>query len=86
MNTQLTRSASPTKPVVEPIGKSETMNFFDALKEVLAGKKIHKLEWEDKGFYGYIKDAILTLHKPEGTDHGWIITDGDMVGTDFIVL
>jgi len=80
-----TQTASPTKPVIDPVGKG-TMDFFNALKMVLAGEKIHKLEWEDKGFYGYLKDTLLTLHKPAGTDAYWAITDGDMVGEDYIVL
>lgn len=91
MNTQ---STSPTKPAITPVRKKETMSFFDALKETLDGKKIHKLEWEDKEYYGYLKNAKLFLHKPAGdaeksragTDHSWTISEGDLIGEDWVVL
>jgi len=40
------------KPSLSPIPPrlktNETMDFPNAIKEVINGKKIHKLEWEDK--------------------------------------
>lgn len=64
----------------------DAFDFFEALEYVLKGKKIHKLEWKDEGFYGFMKDEQLHLHKPAGTVHPWIISYGDMTGTDYIVL
>ena len=65
------------------------MDFFDALKEVADGKKITKLEWDDKRTYGFIKDGLLSIHKAgeaEGIDRPWILSDGDILCDDWVVL
>ena len=84
MNTQA-KSPIPNKAVETP-KSSGPMNFFEALKEVLDGKKIHKIEWGSKEYFGFLKDNILTLHKPDGKNYQWIISDGDMTGVDWIVI
>ena len=61
------------------------MNFFDALKAVLAGSLITKGEWEDPNFYGLLKNGRLTIFL-NGRDYDWIITEADMLGEDWIVI
>lgn len=63
-----------------------TMTFDEAIAEVIIGKKIHKLEWQDKEYYGFLEDERLKLHKPGGSTHDWIISSGDLMGNDWIVL
>lgn len=60
--------------------------FFEVLKYTLKEKKIHKLEWKDKEYYGHLVNGKLCLHKPDGKDYQWIISDGDMSGEDWITL
>lgn len=67
-------------PKVEP-----TMNFFTALKAVLNGKIITKLEWDNTEIYGLLRNAQLQLHKPDGF-HVWIISEGDMLGEDWVII
>ena len=62
------------------------LDFYEALKAVMDNKKIFREEWEDKEYYGFMHDGKLCLHKPDGNTHQWIISDGDMTGTDWIVL
>ena len=65
------------------------MSFYQALELVSEGKKITKLEWDDKRTYGFIKDGLLCIHKAgeaEGIDRPWILNDGDLAGDDWIVL
>ncbi len=71
-----------------PVSKKieATIDFPNAIREVIAGKKIHKLEWEDKEYYGFLNSDKLSLHKPDGKNYQWIISDGDLYGTDWIVL
>jgi len=64
-----------------------TMTFEEALQLVKVGKKITKLEWNDKRSYCLLADGILQLHKSgEAADilHPWIINDGDLAGTDWV--
>ena len=72
------QSPLPTKP--------SEMNFTSAIKELLSGKKIHKLEWKDKAYYAVLENAILKLHKPDGKLHDFILSEGDLVGEDYITL
>ena len=81
---ELTSSPVPTAPN-DPAKVG--MSFFDALKTVLDDKKITKLEWGNDQIYGHLKEnVIVSLHKPDGKDYDWIISDGDLHGTDWIVL
>ena len=66
--------------------KFSGISFTDAIKAVMEGKKIWRKEWKDKGYYGHRLDETLMLHKPDGKDYEWIITDGDMFGEDWEVL
>lgn len=74
------------RSVVPKLEQHLIMDFPSAIKEVSRGKKIHKFEWEDKGYYGVLAEGRLKLHKPDGLLYDWILSDGDLVGTDWIVL
>ena len=71
-----------------PVSKKTevTIDFPDAIKEVISGKKIHKLEWGDKEIYGFLNNSILSIHKLDDKIYQWILNDGDLYGTDWIVL
>jgi hypothetical protein len=74
-------------PIIEEaIVKEREMDFYEALKEIVDSKKVTKLEWGDKEFYGLLEDTKLKLHKPDGKTYDWILTDGDLLGTDYITI
>jgi hypothetical protein len=77
------QTMSPTPQKAKPV---LGFGFPQAIKEVTVGKKIHKLEWEDKEYYGIVKDGTLQLHKPDGKFYQWIINDGDLAGEDWTTL
>jgi hypothetical protein len=62
------------------------MSFPTVISLVLEGKKIFKQEWQDKQYYGFMKDGMLLLHKPDGKNYQWILNDGDIKGVDWVVL
>jgi len=74
-------SPTPTQVKVE-VG----VDLFVALQSVSLGRKIHKLEWKDKEFYGILKDGVLQLHKPDGKFYLWVLSDADLLGEDYIIL
>ena len=65
-----------------------TMDFPSAIQEIIQGKKITKLEWGNKKVYGFLNPNtnFLSLHKEDGKDYQWIISDGDLLGNDWIVI
>ena len=89
MKKTVSRSPLPKK-VKKP--KENTMDFYEALKAVVSGQRIQRLEWEDKKYYGIMDKNELCLHKPgdkkkpDGKNHPWIISDGDLGGDDWIVI
>lgn len=85
MNKEKTMQTQSPLPKQNKKQMQATMNFYEALQEVMKNKKIHKLEWEDLQYYGLLKDGILTLHNPDNKFYQWVVSDGDMNGTDWII-
>lgn len=84
-------SVSPAVlPQVSPLVKSENLvvefDFPDAVRQILLGKKITKLEWDNPEYYILLQDGHLRIHKPDGKFYDLIVSDGDMAGTDWVVV
>ena len=79
-----TQGQSPI--IEEAVIKEKELDFYEALKEIVSGKKVTKIEWGDKEFYGLLDDSKLKLHKPDGKLYDWILIDGDILGTDYIII
>ncbi|HSX45066.1 MAG TPA: hypothetical protein VLF39_03100 [Candidatus Saccharimonadales bacterium] len=79
-------SNSPSNSPSSPNKPSKHLTFSEAIAELLAGKSITKLEWDDTDYYGVLADDRLRLHKPDGELYDWILSEADLKGDDFIVL
>lgn len=78
--------AVPSSPI--PL-KRPNMGFPEAIQAVLTGKRITRAIWGDRDAYGLLYGGLLVLHKTgeaEGRYHGWLVSDGDLFGTDWVVL
>jgi len=72
---------------ISPSPKKITeMDFPSAMREIITGKKITKLEWDDRSIYGELKDGFLMLRKEDGKYYQWIISEADIRGEDFVVV
>lgn len=85
-------SMSPTpyktkEGVPEILGLKEH-TFFDALSEISSDdkKKMHKLEWKETAYYGHFVNEVLMLHKPDDKDYQWVLSLGDVLGEDYVIL
>ena len=78
----------PTSPLPPPSARVEKnlMSFPDAIKAVIEKKRIARREW-NKGNeeYGVLKDDFLMIYR-EGKFHRWLVSEGDMLAIDWIVL
>ena len=72
----------PLSPALMP--KSETMDFPDAIRELIAGKRIARIEWHNAD-YGVLRNGWLTIFR-NGTFHTWTVNDGDLTSIDWQVL
>ena len=75
-----------TSPVIlKPENKSKMMDFPDAIREVIAGYKITRLEWDDPTSYGLLKDGFLQINL-KGKLFRWMVNDGDMLAEDWVTI
>lgn len=79
-----------TSPVVGKKSEAKKgMSCFSALRKVAEGKMITKLEWGDPKIYGVLKDGFLMICggvKGDERLHRWIISDGDLLGEDWVTV
>jgi hypothetical protein len=72
------------------------MDFFDALRAVRRGEKVTRLEWSNSDEYIFLDTSnpvlidgkVVVIVKIQKTDglHGLLISDGDMFGTDWVII
>lgn len=78
-----------TSPPTKKIEEKKRLTFGEAMASVLDGKRVTREQWDDKRWYGLIKDGILHIHKAgESADrlHPWTLNAGDLDGKDWIIL
>lgn len=68
-----------------PKKKAKLLKFGEALQELVDGKKITKLEWNNNDTFGILYEGQLRIKLVDGL-HPWIISDGDLKGEDWVVL
>jgi len=80
------QTTSPVPAVSMTTQTQVHLNFYDALKEVMDGKNITRLEWNDVKVFGSLVNGRLMIMLGDGQLHDWIISDGDMSALDWVVI
>ncbi len=63
------------------------MTFGESLKEVVAGKKVRREEWDDDGTYLAMAENKLMIFKPEDEKlHPLIVSTEDIKGDDWVSI
>jgi len=62
------------------------MNFSDALREVIKGKKITKLEWGNQNIYIFLHNEHLKIMKLDGKMYDLIVSEADLLGEDWVLV
>ena len=65
---------------------SVTMDFPTALREVIKGKKIARISWNNPQLYVLLKDAFLMHRKADGVFDRLLVSEGDMTGEDWVIV
>jgi len=87
MDTQRSPLPAVAKSPVEEaqiIHEANLMNFTDAIGEMMNQKKLTRAEWKNKDTYCLMRDNCLTIHTD--TFHSWVISAGDIMGEDWMVV
>ena len=78
---------------VEPKGNGEHviegetfMKFPEAMEAVTKGKKVTRLEWKDRDIYFVLHGGHLRIHKADKSISDLIVSEGDMLGEDYIII
>lgn len=79
------KSQSPLPNKVEGVKKAITLSFPDAIEALIGGKKIRRIEWFDADEFCLLKDSFLMIHRG-GKYHTWIVSEGDMLAIDWVVI
>jgi len=66
--------------------KVKLFDFNQTLKLIVEGKKMSRQKWQNTGYYGFLKNNQVHLHKVDGYDYQWIIGIDDIMGKDFFIL
>jgi len=61
------------------------LSFPAAIAAVIVGERITRLEWGDPSAYGMLRGGMLQIHR-DGEWFNWLVSDGDMLGQDWVVL
>ena len=79
-------SASPVPKKVVVANKPAQVVAFDvAIKAVMGGAKVRRADWEDEQEYCLLKESFLMIHRNDKF-HTWIVSEGDMLATDWMIL
>lgn len=89
MENQNEQQQSPNynKPSKSPGDAEVLLSLPKAIEQVIYGKKITKLSWEDKTYFIELHEKVLALYKPEDKlYHPWNISQEDLIGEDWVVI
>jgi hypothetical protein len=63
------------------------MTFPEAMEQVIAGKRIARLAWQDVAPEDYcmLRGGFLSIYRDRKW-HRWLVNDGDLLADDWLVL
>lgn len=75
---------TPLTPIPTAQNKPQTMDFPDAMREIINGKKVARVEWGNAD-YCLLDGEWLSIFT-NGAMHVWKVNDGDMTSQDWTVV
>lgn len=73
-----------TSPVPAVSSKPEQLTLPQALNEVIDGKKITRIAWNND-HYCLLKEGFLELYR-DSKFYQWIVNEGDLLAIDWVVV
>jgi hypothetical protein len=65
--------------------KSLEMDFSEAIRAVINGKRITRLDWDNKEVYVLLRGGFLMIYQ-DGEFSRLLVSDGDLLSADWIVV
>ena len=79
-------SAPETEVKIPVVEEKDTFDFASAITRILDGAKLTREEWDDKETYVHLADGFLMLHKDDGKNYQWIVSEADMKAEDWTLI
>lgn len=76
--------ALSVSPMPQDLQDQITLDFSEAIKALAEGRKITRQEWKNED-YGLLRNGYVEINR-NGIFHTWMINDGDLLATDWIVI
>lgn len=61
------------------------MDFSVAIRQVVDGKKITRVDWAKPEVFVFLNGGILSLKGEDGLNHQWIISEEDLQAFDWVL-
>ena len=68
-----------------PKKNQSEISFPEAIKAVINGKKVRRLEWSNQEEYCLLKDSFLTIYRNDKFA-ALIVSEGDLMAIDWVVV
>lgn len=72
-------------PVPTRKNNVKMLTFGQAMEEVAKGRRVTRIEWNSNQEYGFLTAGRLHIFT-QGKPNQWLISDGDLLATDWVVL
>lgn len=73
-------------PVPQTVKQNKVeMPFYDAVRCMIEGAKVTRVEWNNEEEYGHMKDGFVMIHMKDH-DYKWVISDGDYLAIDWTLV
>ena len=72
-------------PVPSKRNYAKEMPFPDAMKQIMGGKKIRRIEWAEESEHGVLRESFLMIYR-NNKYHTWILSEGDILAIDWVVI
>ena len=81
-----TNSKASTSPIIEAEKGEVLMDWYTAMREVYAGKKVTRREWDNESIFVFLQDDHLRIALGNGTISNLITRGVDMLSDDWFVV
>ena len=84
----ISQSPSQSTLISTPVTEPNPLDFPTAIREVIAGERLTKLSWKDPQTVVQLSNNRLQICLPKNdyTPCDLIISDGDLMGEDWVVV
>lgn len=72
-------------PVSIEVKDEDHFDFPEAMRVVINGDKVRRDDWPEEAF-GHLKDGFLMINTTGKEDRQWLVSESDMVATDYILI